>query len=254
MNTETIPGIDDETYLGGRARSVFYVLSGPGGTGKSTLIQRWRKDDPTLGYVLNYTTRSRRPPDEQSGIDDRDWFHFIDTKEFQRLVREDFFVQWSHAAKGYLSGTPIAPLRAAIEEGRDLVFDYTPQLYLNLRRLFRRYVVGIFVVPPTLKELARRIQGRGSETSERFRMKFEMGRQDLAYMADHDYLLVNEDIETTLSVLKAIRVAEKTRMGNLEGLEAGYSRVAPNPMLFYYDPFGARVAEIHSETGLKKEA
>lgn len=241
------PNAAEDIYLGGRPQSVFYVLSGPGGTGKSTLIQRWREDDPSLGYVRNYTTRPRRPKDEKSGIDDGDWFNFITPKEFQRLVQENFFVQWSHAVKGYLSGTPIGPLHDAIAEHRDLVFDYTPQLYLNLRRLFRRYVVGIFIVPPTLTELGHRLRARGSETGDRFRMKFEMGRQDLAFMAEHDYLVVNDDREAALASLKAIRLAEKARMSNLRGLDETYARVAPHPMLFYYDPFGQRVREIHAD-------
>jgi guanylate kinase len=238
----TKPG--DDLYLGGRPKSIFYVLSGPGGTGKSTLIQRWRRDDPSLGYVRNYTTRAQRPPDAASGIDDADWFHFVSPSEFQKLVREDQLVQWSHAVKGYLSGTPIAPLHEAVAAGRDLVFDYTPQLYMNLRTQFREHVVGIFIVPPSINELASRLRGRGSENEQRFQLKMAMGRQDLAYAMEHDYLVVNADLERTLATLKGIRLAEQAKMANLEGVADTYRSLGTRPMLFYYDPLGQRIDDI----------
>lgn len=240
---------EDESWLGGEAKSLFYVLSGPGGTGKSTLIQRWRQADPTLGYVKNYTTRARRAPDPKSGIDDTDWYEFVDVIQFRKLVEEDFFVQWSHAAKGYLSGTPLPPLRDAIAEGRDLVFDYTPQLYLNLRRMFPENTVGILTVPPSLKILAERLRVRGSELDQRFRMKFEMGRQDLAYHREHDYIVTNDDLDESLELLKGIRLAEKARLANRTGLGETFERLTPQPrpMLFYYDPFGDRISEIDAD-------
>lgn len=245
--TSPLPLAQDDMYLGGRTKSIFYVLSGPGGTGKSTLIQRWRNDDPSLGYVRNYTTRARRPVDVTSGIDDADWYHFVSTQEFQARVREDYFVQWSHAVKGYLSGTPIAPLHQAIANGEDLVFDYTPQLYLNLRTLFRAHVVGIFIVPPTISELGKRLRGRGGEHDERYRLKMAMGRQDLAFAMEHDYLVVNENLDDALATLKGIRAAERVRMRNLVGVEETYSLLGTRPMLFYYDPFGQRIDDIHEQ-------
>ncbi|MBI3451706.1 MAG: guanylate kinase [Rhodospirillales bacterium] len=247
MTDRAEAALGEGTYLGGEERGVFFVLSGPGGTGKSTLIRRWRHEDKSLGYVRNYTSRQRRKTDPASGIDDADWFHFITTKEFRQLVEQDFFVQWSNAAKGYCSGTPIAPLHEAIEKRQDLVFDYTPQLFINLRRLFREHVVGIFIVPPTLAELKRRLSARGSEGGDRFQMKYQMGVQDLAFMDEHDYLVVNDDLDKTLATLKAIRLAEKCRIANMRGLAEKYRRISPRSMLFYYDPFGQRVSQIDAE-------
>ena len=237
---------DDAELRPERRSAIFYVVSGPGGTGKTTLVRRWLQDDPTLGYVRNYTTRAPRAVDEQSGVDDSDWFEFVSPAEFQRLVREDFFVQWANAAQGYASGTPVGPLHEAAEEGRDLVFDYTPQLFVNLRRLFRRHTVGIFVVPPSFGELERRLRARGADDAQ-IELKRQMGAQDLAFMDEHDYALVNDDADDALAALKAIRRAEAARIDRMDGLAERYRRLSPRAMLFYYDPWGRRIDQIDPE-------
>ncbi|MEZ5077264.1 MAG: hypothetical protein R2725_07475 [Solirubrobacterales bacterium] len=238
----------DEHPLGAAARPRFFVVSGPGGTGKSTVIRRWLQADPELGYVRNYTTRQRRPADPVSGIDDADWFHFVSVAEFRQRIEEGFFAQWANAAKGYASGTPLAPLEEAIASVQDLVFDYTPQLYLNLRRRFREQTVGIFMVPPSLAELRRRLAGRG-DSEEQIDLKERMAIQDLAYMDEHDYLVVNHEVERALATLAAIKSAEKARIAALDGLDDTYGQLPPPSMLFYYDPHDQRLDHVHSEGG-----
>jgi guanylate kinase len=234
----------DAESLGGERTSVFLVLSGPGGTGKTTLIRRWLAAEPDLGYIKNTTTRDRRPVDPTSGIDDDDWFDFVSTTEFRRLVEADHFVQWANATKGYCSGTPIAPIHDAIAVGQDLVFDYTPQLYLNLRRRFRSQTVGIFVVPPTFGHLKSRIAARAKDDAAQHDLKLRMALQDLAFMDEHEYVVVNDDLEVALSELSAIRTAERCRRNRLEKLETRYKWVPQPPMLFYYDPDDARLRHI----------
>lgn len=231
------------TDLVGAPGSVFLVLSGPGGTGKSTLVRRWREADPDLGYVKNITTRARRPPDPTSGVDDDEFFEFVTRREFHRRVQDGELAQWVNPQEGYYSGTPLAPLQAAVAEGRDLVFDYTPQLFLNLQRAFPEQVVGVFVAPPSLEVLRHRLEARGSEDAEKLQLKFTMGVQDLAYVDLHDYHVTNIDLASTLDTLRSILRAEKARLRRSPNLATIYGTMRdPRQMLFYYDPAHARLS------------
>lgn len=231
------------TELVGRPGSVFLVLSGPGGTGKSSLIRMWREADPDLGYVKNVTTRTRRAPDPVSGVDDDDFFEFVSREEFHRRVQAGELAQWVNPQEGYYSGTPLAPLREAVAQGRDLVFDYTPQLFLNLQRAFPEQVVGVFVAPPSLEVLRDRLAGRGSEDGAKLQLKFNMGAQDMAYVDMHDYHVTNVDLADTLTTLRSILVAEKARLRRSPNLREVYADLRdPRQMLFYYDPGYTRLA------------
>ncbi|MBS0159854.1 MAG: hypothetical protein JSS26_14850 [Nitrospira sp.] len=225
-----------------KASSVFLVLSGPGGTGKTSLIRRWLRDCTDLGYVPNVTTRKPRP----ASVGEDGFYQFVSRSEFQRMVEENMFAQWVNPSEGKYYGTPIAPLRAAIAEGRDLVFDYTPQLYLNLRRQFRQQVVGIFIVPPTFSELLSRLERRGTEQGIDLHIKQQMALQDLGYVDEHHYHVVNDDLDVTLQTLKSIHVAERCSMRRIEGLDDACRKASPLSMMFYYDPLATRLSGMNA--------
>ncbi len=235
-------------------RATFYVLSGPGGTGKTTLIKRWLEDCPDLGYVPNVTTRKPRPA---SQVDESGFYEFVSREEFRGLVERDAFAQWVNPSEGKYYGTPIAPLNEAITEHRDLVFDYTPQLYINLRRQFRDQVVGIFIIPPTFSELLARLRSRGTEAGTELHIKEQMAVQDLGYIDEHHYHVVNDDLDSTLAVLKSIRVAESHRLDRMIGIRDLCQARSPRTMMFYYDPLGLRTAgigEAGARQGLARES
>ncbi|MGN2640635.1 guanylate kinase [Nocardia takedensis] len=234
-----------ETELDGRSSSVFFVLSGPGGTGKSTLIRMWRKADPDIGYIKNVTTRGRRAPDPASGVDDEDFFEFVTRKRFREMVENDELAQWVNPQPGYYSGTPRQPLLDAIAHGRDLLFDYTPQLYLNLQRAFPEQVVGVFVAPPSLAVLRDRLTGRPGDQGAKLQLKFNMGVQDLSYVDMHDYHVTNHDLDETLETLRGILKSEKHKLARNPDLRALYETMKDRrQMLFYYDPAGRRLTDI----------
>ncbi|MBS9422448.1 guanylate kinase [Photorhabdus caribbeanensis] len=236
--------MEDIDFCANEVKSVFLVLSGPGGTGKTSLIKRWLNDCPDLGYVPNITTRAPRP---KSIVDESGFYKHVSRSEFREMVSKNMFAQWVNPSSGKYYGTPIAPLQEAISSGNDLVFDYTPQLYLNLRRQFRQHVVGIFIVPPTLSELMNRLSKRGTEQGEELHIKQNMALQDLAYVDEHDYHVVNDDFEQTLQTLKCIHTSERCRMSRIIGLQERCRAVSPHSMMFYYDPLNERLANMADE-------
>ena len=227
-----------------RPDATFFVLSGPGGTGKTTLIKRWLADCSDLGYVANVTTRKPRPA---AAVNESGFYEFVSRADFQRRVRANEFAQWVNPSAGKYYGTPIAPLQMEIDDGRDLVFDYTPQLYVNLRRQFKRQVVGIFIVPPTFAELMRRLQQRGTESGEELLIKQQMAVQDINYVDEHQYHVINDDVDAALATLKSIRTAERCLMSRVQGLQDRCKQASPRTMLFYYDPLGDRVSSMAAE-------
>jgi guanylate kinase len=226
------------------SESLFFVVSGPGGTGKSTLIREWRKCEPSLQYVPNVTTRKPRPA---SQIDETGLYSFATVDQFRRMVEADEFVQWVNPSAGKYYGTPRAPVEVAIQNGVDLVFDFTPQLFLNFRQAYRDRIVSIFLGPPSLEELRSRLEARATETGQELEIKFMMGLQDIGYVDEHDYYVVNDDPQVALAELRAIRAAEHAKMARAPHVAENYRRQAHRTMLVYYDPFNERVTSIGRE-------
>lgn len=224
-----------------QSESLLVALSGPGGVGKSTIINRWLKENPNLVYIKNYTTRLRRPRNDFTEIDDEYFFKFVSCREFKRLVVNGEFAQWCNPSSGYYSGTPLKPIREAIKNNKDVILDYTPQLFMNFRRVFRHNTIGIFVAPPTMAELRRRLENRGGEQGEKLEMKYQMGVQDLNFIDEHEYIVVNHDVDETLKKIKCIYIAEKSRISRQVEDISKKHRPTASSMLFYYDPMKQRV-------------
>ena len=227
-----------DTNLRSPKPSLFIALSGPGGTGKTTLIQKWRRQSPEIEYIPNITTRKPRPTAQ---IDETGLYEFVTFKRFRELVEEGAFAQWVNPSPNKYYGTPIQPLYDAIEKGCDVVLDYTPQLYINFKRKFPDRTIGIFIIPPSLRHLLERLSNRGTERGIDREIKVKMALQDLGYVGDHDYYLINDDIDETLETLKAIRRAESHRLSRHRRILSHYSEMAPHTMLFYYDPLDERL-------------
>ena len=182
------------------------VLSSPSGAGKTTLTRMLLERCPELRFSVSHTTRSPR----SNEVDGRD-YHFVDRARFQHLVASGAFLEWAEV-HGNLYGTSVAEIdRAQGTAGcTGLIFDID---YQGARQIKCKVedVVTVFVLPPSMQELERRLRGRASETEETLRKRFTAAQREIEHYALFDYLVVNDDLPRAFDELRSIALAERAR-------------------------------------------
>jgi guanylate kinase len=190
------------------------VLSSPSGAGKTTLARRLVEADAEIAMSVSVTTRPPRPGE----TDGRD-YHFIDDKRFVRMREGDELLEWARVFDN-LYGTPRAPVEAAIKSGRDILFDIDWQGAQQLSEKMKHDVVRVFILPPSVTALERRLQRRAQDTVEVVRRRMEAASAEISHWPEYDYVIVNADIDGSLAGLKAILTAERLKRERLDGLGA----------------------------------
>jgi guanylate kinase len=182
------------------------ILSSPSGAGKTTLTKKLREAFPALGFSVSHTTRKPRA-NETDGKD----YHFVDRKGFDELVERDAFVEWAEV-HGNCYGTSRAEIeRAKAEPGcAGMIFDIDYQGARQIRAKIPD-VVSIFILPPSMDELHRRLKGRASETDEAVKRRFEAAKVEIEHYGFFDYLVVNDVVDKAFRHLEGIVLAEKSR-------------------------------------------
>ncbi|MHC5306815.1 guanylate kinase [Bartonella sp. LJL80] len=185
----------------GRRRGLLMVLSSPSGAGKSTL-SRLLLEDGNLGLSVSVTTRQRRPS-EVEGIH----YHFITKKEFERKRDNDELIEWAEVHGNYYA-TLRETVETALEAGRDMLFDIDYQGAEQLQEKMPDDVVSIFILPPSMKELKARLNRRAEDAQDVIHLRLENARREIEQWRSYDYVLINEDLEQSFSLIKAIYLAE----------------------------------------------
>lgn len=189
------------------------ILSSPSGAGKSTLARRLMEWDPALGFSVSATTRSPRPGE----VDGRH-YHFTSQQEFRAMVEAGQMLEHAEVF-GNFYGSPRAPVETAMHEGRDTLFDVDWQGGQQIRAsALGGHAVSIFVLPPSLSELERRLRARGQDSAEVIEGRMEKSRAEISHWAEYDYVLVNDDLDETEARLRAILTAERLRRDRQGGL------------------------------------
>jgi guanylate kinase len=189
------------------------ILSSPSGAGKSTLARRLMDWDASLSFSVSATTRAPRP-----GEVDGQHYHFTGTDEFRELVRTGQMLEHAEVF-GNLYGSPRAPVEAAMKAGRDTLFDVDWQGGQQIRAsALGGHVVSIFVLPPSLPELERRLRSRGQDSDEVIAGRMAKSRGEISHWAEYDYVLVNDDLDRAEADLKTILTAERLRRDRQAGL------------------------------------
>ena len=197
-----------------RRRGMLIILSSPSGAGKTTLARRLCDWDSSITLSISVTTR--RPRDGES--DGRE-YHFKSQQEFQNLVGSKQLLEHARVF-GNLYGSPRAPVEAAIEASQDVIFDIDWQGGNQIRdsEMFRD-TVSIFVLPPSIKELARRLRARGKDSARMLEGRMAQSCNEISHWHGYDYVLVNRDIDRVFEKVKAIVTAERLRRYRHPGLK-----------------------------------
>ncbi|MFV0408287.1 MAG: guanylate kinase [Paracoccus sp. (in: a-proteobacteria)] len=189
------------------------ILSSPSGAGKSTLARRLIEWDPTLAFSVSATTRAPRP-----GELDGQHYHFIDRDRFAEMAASGNMLEHAEVF-GNFYGSPRGPVEAAMQAGRDTLFDVDWQGGQQIRAsVLGAHVVSIFILPPSLVELERRLVSRGQDSAEVIAGRMAKSRNEISHWAEYDYVLVNDDLDETFARLTAILSAERLRRGRQKGL------------------------------------
>ena len=186
-----------------RPRGIPFVVSAPSGTGKTTVCRKLVERDAAVEFSVSHTTRPMRPG-ERDGHD----YYFVGLEEFAALVAAEAFVEHAEYA-GNLYGTSWKAIDEPLLRGRDLLLEVEVQgaLQIRERRSDARFV---FLLPPSMEELERRLRGRGTDSQEDVVRRLALVRQELAAVHAFDYALVNEDVERTTQELADILLAERS--------------------------------------------
>ena len=199
---------------GRRRRGLLIVLSSPSGAGKSTISRMLLQADAEVTMSVSATTRPRRPGES----DDVD-YHFVGDEEFDRLIAEGEFVEWAPVFD-YRYGTPKAPVKQALKAGRDILFDIDWQGTQQLHAAMGEDLVRIFILPPSMEELERRLRSRGTDSAEVIAFRMQRAASEISHWAEYDYVLINRDTEACLAQVRAIVAAERLKRQRQVGLVA----------------------------------
>jgi guanylate kinase len=182
------------------------ILSSPSGAGKTTLTRKLREKFPSLRFSVSHTTRKPRTTE----VDGRD-YHFINREDFDELVEREAFLEWAHVHENYY-GTSLAEIERAKSDAHcgGIIFDID---YQGARQIRAKVpdAIAVFILPPSMIELERRLRGRASESDEVVRKRFAVAHVEIEHYGFFDYLVVNDDVENAFRHLEGIVLAERSR-------------------------------------------
>jgi guanylate kinase len=195
-----------------KRRGLMLVLSSPSGAGKTTLSRRLLKSDPSIVLSISVTTR----PPRADEVDGRD-YHFIDAARFEAMQRGGELLEWARVFDNAY-GTPRRPVDEALAQGRDVLFDIDWQGTQQLREKARSDLVSVFVLPPSAKELERRLHRRAQDSHAIISSRMGKAADEMSHWAEYDYVVVNRDIDKAFAEVQAILAAERLKRERRTGL------------------------------------
>ena len=196
-----------------KQKGVMLVLSSPSGAGKSSICRALLDLDKNLYLSISTTTRKKRP-NEVSGID----YNFVTLDEFEYKLSQNNFIEYAKVFNNFY-GTDKSVIENKINEGKDLLFDIDWQGAQQLREKMREDIVSVFILPPSKKELERRLKERGQDTDEVVKERMSEATAEITHWAEYDYVIINEDLN--LSVKTVLGILHSERMKRIRQIGLG---------------------------------
>jgi guanylate kinase len=193
-------------------RGLMLVLSSPSGAGKTTLSRMLLKADRNVALSISVTTRPRR----RGEVDGRD-YHFIDLRRFNTMVETGKLLEWAEVF-GHRYGTPRQPVDKALQAGNDVLFDIDWQGTQQLREKARDDLVSVFILPPSVNELERRLERRAQDSHAVIGARMAKAAGEMSHWPEYDYVIVNRDKDDAFAEVKAILAAERLKRERQVGL------------------------------------
>lgn len=192
-------------------KGLLVLVSGPSGAGKGTICKQLLSEVPSLSYSISATTRQSRAG-ERDGVN----YYFKTVEAFEAMIAEDRLLEWAKVYDNYY-GTPVEPIQKALAEGRDILLEIDTQGGLSVMEKFPEGVY-IFILPPSMQELERRIRGRGTEEEDALQKRLQNAEKEINDGKRYTYVIVNREIDDAVAEIKAILTAEKRLTARNEDL------------------------------------
>ena len=208
---DAIPTTTDDPH-GFHRRGLLFVLSSPSGAGKSTIARKLLASEPELSMSVSATTR----PIRKGEVDGKD-YHFVTLDRFREMASANEFLEWAHVFDQRY-GTPRAPVDAMLASGKDVLFDIDWQGAQQLHQIAGGDVVRVFILPPSMEELRRRLESRATDAQEIIDRRMSRAANEVSHWDGYDYVLVNDDIESCYLKVKTILAAERLKRSRQTGL------------------------------------
>jgi guanylate kinase len=193
-------------------RGLMFILSSPSGAGKTTIAHKLLEGDSQIGLSISATTRPMRPG-EVDGTD----YHFVSDADFDRMVAADEFYEWAHVF-GHRYGTPKAHIRAGLKDGKDFLFDIDWQGTQQLSQKDKADVVAVFILPPSIEELRRRLVSRAQDSEAVIEDRMARAKAEISHWGEYDYIVINDHIDDCFVQVREILNAERLKRKRQTGL------------------------------------
>ena len=193
-------------------RGLMFILSSPSGAGKTTISRKILEADDEIRLSVSVTTRPMRPG-EVDGVH----YYFVDDAKFDAMIEEDDFYEWAPVF-GYRYGTPKGLIRNALKDGQDFMFDIDWQGTQQLYQKDQQDVVRVFILPPSIDELRRRLEARAQDSEHVIDSRMERARAEISHWDAYDYVVINDDVDACFAKVREILSAERMKRQRQTGL------------------------------------